>query len=91
MHGQIEIESTVSVGSKATVTIPMQVARKIGNGGLLTPPHERVDPLDDVADSSSEVISLSPVERLDTHILLVEDKYVPSMPFQAFPNPHFTT
>jgi hypothetical protein len=74
MHGQIAIESTVSVGSKATVTIPMQVARKIGNGGLPTPPQEQFDPLDGVAGAPSEVMSLSPAERLDTHILLVEDK-----------------
>lgn len=73
MQGQIEIESTVSVGTKATVTIPMQVARKAGNGDLPTPPQEQVDPLGDVADLW-EPISLSPAERLDTHILLVEDK-----------------
>lgn len=74
MQGQIEIESTVSVGTKATVTIPMQVACKAGNGDLPTPPQEQVDPLGDVADSLWEPISLSPAERLDTHILLVEDK-----------------
>ena len=74
MHGQIEIESTVSVGSKATVTIPMQVARAVGNGGLPTPPDEGLNPLNDVAGSPSEILSLSPAERLDTHILLVEDK-----------------
>jgi hypothetical protein len=74
MQGQIEIESTVSVGTKATVTIPMQVARKAGNGNLPTPPHEQVDPLDNVSGSLWEPMSLSPAERLDTHILLVEDK-----------------
>jgi hypothetical protein len=74
MHGQIKIESTVSVGSKATVIIPMQVARKVGNGGLPTPPHEPVNPLDDLIASATDLVSLSPAERLDTRILLVEDK-----------------
>jgi signal transduction histidine kinase len=74
MQGQIEIESTVSVGTKATVTIPMQVARKAGNSDLPTPPHEQVDPLDNVSGSLWEPLLLSPAERLDTHILLVEDK-----------------
>jgi hypothetical protein len=79
MHGQIAIESTVGVGSKATVIIPMQVARKVGTGGLPTPPQEQLNPLDDVGSSPSDVISLSPAERLDTHILLVEDKCVLSV------------
>jgi hypothetical protein len=74
MQGQIEIESTVSVGTKATVTIPMQVACRAGNGDLPTPPHEQVDPLDNAVGSLWEPLSLSPAERLDTHILLVEDK-----------------
>lgn len=74
MHGQITMESTVAVGSKAIVTIPIQVARKVGNGGLPTPPQERPDPLDRLAGPSLEEISLSPAERLDTYILLVEDK-----------------
>ena len=74
MHGQIEIESTVSVGSKAIVTIPMQVARKFGSGALPTPPHEKTDPLNQAADSLPEDLSLSPVERVDISILLVEDK-----------------
>jgi hypothetical protein len=74
MQGQIEIESTVSVGTKATVTIPMQVARKAANGDLPTPPHGQADPLDNMAGSLWEPMSLSPAERLDTHILLVEDK-----------------
>jgi hypothetical protein len=64
----------VSVGSKATVTIPMQIARKMGIGALPTPPLEQLDPLNDVAGFTSEVMLLSPAERLDTHILLVEDK-----------------
>lgn len=74
MHGQIKIESTVSVGSKATVIIPMQVARTVGNGGLPTPPHEPVNPLDDLIASATDLVSLSLAERLDTRILLVEDK-----------------
>jgi hypothetical protein len=52
----------------------MQVARKAGNGDLPTPPLEQLDPLDSVAGSLWEPMSLSPAERLNTHILLVEDK-----------------
>lgn len=85
MHGQIAIESTVGVGSKATVIIPMQVARKVGTGGLLTPPQEQLNPLDDVGSSPSDVMSLSPAERLDTHILLVEDKCVLSVSSSILP------
>jgi signal transduction histidine kinase len=90
MHGQIAIESTVGVGSKATVTIPMQIARKVGTGGLPTPPQEQLNPLDDVGSSPSEEISLSPAERLDTHILLVEDKCVLSVSSRTLPGLQFS-
>jgi hypothetical protein len=90
MHGQIAIQSTVGIGSQATVTIPMQVARKVGTGGLPTPPHEQFNPLDGVGGSPSEVISLSPAERLNTHILLVEDKYVLSLSSQTLPRSQYS-
>jgi hypothetical protein len=83
MHGEITIESTVEVGSKATVTIPMQIARNVGTGNSPTSPCEYFNPLDDVGGSPSKVILLSLAERLDTHILLVEDKYVLSISFQT--------